>query len=105
MSNNSPKLSLIVTVYKNISYLEMVLLSVERQTLKDIEVIVAEDNDGEEMKNFIAEQQKKFSFPIFHVSQEKKGFRKNRILNEAIRITHAKYIQFVDGDSVLQKNY
>jgi cellulose synthase/poly-beta-1,6-N-acetylglucosamine synthase-like glycosyltransferase len=102
---NSPSVSLIISVYDNISYLEMVLISVSRQTFHDFEVIIAEDNNGAEMKKFVQKQQQKFSFPIRHVFQEKKGFRKNRILNEAIKISNGKYLQFIDGDSVLHKNY
>src|SRR5256885_5540037 len=103
--NKTPEISVIVSVYDNVQYLEIVLLSLQRQTFSNFEVIVAEDNNGKAMKDFILRQQKEFSFPIRHVSQEKKGFRKNKILNEAIRNSSSPYLQFIDGDSVLHKNY
>ena len=102
---HTPFASLIIAVYKNIHFLELVLCSVNEQTYKDFEVIVAEDNDDEALKKFIEEARNKYGFPIQHVYQEDKGFRKNKILNQAVIVSRGEYLHFIDGDSLLNKNY
>ena len=37
---------------------------------------------------------------IIHLTQEDKGFRKNKILNEAIRTDKTGYMIFIDGDCI-----
>ncbi len=105
MTSKTPFTSLIVAVYKNTQYLRMVLLSIERQSFKDFELIVAEDDEDPNMKSFIEKSQKEFSFPIIHVHQPDNGFRKNAILNTAVKISKGEFLQFIDGDSVLQEHY
>jgi len=95
-----PLISLIVAVYKNIDALRLVFQGLERQSFKNFEVIVAEDNNSSEMAEFIVAQQQKNTFPIKHVSQEDIAFRKCRILNEAITLASGDKIVFLDGDCI-----
>lgn len=99
------KISLIVSVYKNIKYLELVLQSIQLQTYKNFELIVAEDNNGSEMKEYLNNKRENFVVTIQHVFQEDKGFRKNKILNEAIRVSTGEFLVFVDGDCILHRNF
>lgn len=100
-----PDVSLIISVYKNIDFLELVLKSLDYQTLKNFEVIIAEDNIGEEMNKFIKQQKELYHFNLKHVRQEDKGFRKCKILNEAIRASDSDFLVFIDGDCILHKKF
>ena len=103
--SSAPYTSVIVAVYKNVPFLELVLLSLERQSYRNFEVIIAEDDEDSNMKNFIITARNNFSFPILHVHQPDEGFLKNKILNKAVLAASGKYLQFIDGDSVLHHNY
>jgi len=99
------KISLIISFYKNFSALELVFKSLLKQTFKDFEVIIAEDDNNFETKKFIELQQKNVFFEIKHVNHlEKLGFRKTLILNEAVKISRGEILVFIDGDILLHKN-
>lgn len=104
-SKEKIKISLIISVYKNMDFLDLVLESVGLQTFKDFEVIIAEDADSEEMKKFIENKSKIYDFTIKHVFHEDKGFRKNKILNEALRVAGGEFVVFIDGDCILHKDF
>lgn len=99
------KISLIISVYNKYDYLECVLNSIEKQTYRNFEVIIAEDCQKIEMLEHLNEWKKKYNFLIKHVSQEDIGFRKTKILNKAILKSEGKYILVIDGDCVLHKQY
>ncbi len=44
-------------------------------------------------------------FPIQYVSQPDQGFRKSKILNQAIRISSAPYLIFIDADCIPHRNF
>ncbi|MBO5987853.1 MAG: glycosyltransferase [Paludibacteraceae bacterium] len=95
--------TVIIAVYKNVAALEIVLKSLERQTYKNFEVIVAEDGNCEEMANFISSYSS--DFPIQHLTQEDDGWNKNAILNKAIVAAKTDWLIFVDGDCVLHSRF
>lgn len=98
--------TVIISVYKNVKALGLILQSIARQSvLVNVEVIIAEDNNGEEMRLAVASWQQEFSFPIIHVCQPDEGFRKCKILNEAINNSLGDYLIFMDGDCVLHKHF
>jgi glycosyltransferase involved in cell wall biosynthesis len=99
------KISLIISVYKNIDFLDIVLRSVDRQSYKNFEVIIAEDNDGREMADFLALVRKKYSFDIIHVFHEDTGFRKTRILNKAVKVSTGDFLVIIDGDCMMHRNF
>jgi len=92
------KVSVIIPTYKDIVALKLILDALSYQTYKDFEVIVAEDDNLEETKRFI--QNYKSDYKIKHFSQEDKGNRKPKIVNTAIKNSDAKYIIFIDGDTI-----
>lgn len=103
MQTFHPKATLIISVYKNTTFLEAVLLSVEKQTWKDFEVIISEDGDSAEMRDFVAKV--KLSMPILHLTQEDLGWRKNLALNRAIQAAKADWLVYIDGDCVLHPRF
>jgi glycosyltransferase involved in cell wall biosynthesis len=100
-----PHLSLIIAVYKNIAALDLIFKSLERQSFKTFEVIVAEDNDEVDMFNFIKNARKTHDFTIKHITQPDNGFRKCKALNEAIRQSETDYLVFIDGDCLLHPKF
>jgi glycosyltransferase involved in cell wall biosynthesis len=97
--------SLIISVYKNVKALRLILKSLEKQRFKNFEVIIAEDNDGAEMKAFIEVYSQKSAFPILHLSQPDRGFLKNKALNRAVVASSSPYLIFIDGDCVLHPHF
>ena len=90
--------SVIIAVYKDIEALELILEALKRQTYKKFEVIVAEDNDAEEMKECISKYSQ--DLQIRHTYQEDRGIRKTRSLNNAILASRGEYLIFIDGDCI-----
>jgi GT2 family glycosyltransferase len=54
--------------------------------------------------DFLRQKRAKFHFPILHVSQEDKGFRKCAMLNKAITAASGDKIVFLDGDCIPHKH-
>jgi cellulose synthase/poly-beta-1,6-N-acetylglucosamine synthase-like glycosyltransferase len=98
-------ISLIISYYKRLDFLELILLSLDKQSYRDFEVIVAEDNDEPQTVLFINKARSKYSYNIQHVSHEDIGFRKTRILNSAIRTSKGEQIVFIDGDCILHRHF
>jgi len=94
------KATVIIAFYKRLDFLGLLLDGLEHQTFKEFEVIVAEDNNASETISFLEIAVEKYSYPIFHVYQEDIGFRKNKILNAAVKIAHSDKLIFLDGDCI-----
>lgn len=97
------KASIIISVYKNVRALQAVIRSLLLQTEQDFEVIISEDGQDAAMADYI--QQAHFPWPMHHLTQEDTGWRKNRALNNAIRIAKSDWLIFIDGDCVLHPRF
>lgn len=96
---------MIVAVYKRADFLELVLTSLEQQTYKNVEVIIAEDDQSETIRHLVHRRKENFPFTIKHVSQSDRGFRKNKILNKAVLASDGGLLIFIDGDCILHKEF
>lgn len=105
MPDKSPLLTLIVAVYNRPDILQLIFAALDRQRLTEFEVIIADDGSGKAVKEAIIAAQGTYNYPIFHVWQEDQGWRKNKILNEAIRTSHTDYLVFIDGDCLPARNF
>jgi glycosyltransferase involved in cell wall biosynthesis len=99
------KVSLIIAVYKDVEALELILDSCSQQSYADFEVIVAEDGESKEMKEFITLARQKYTFEILHTTQEDNGVQKSRSQNNGIRASRGEYLIFIDGDCLLYSNF
>ncbi len=97
------KTALVISVYKNTRDLEVVLRSIEQQSVNNFEVIISEDGQSQEMKDFVSNYQG--SLHLIHFTQEDNGWQKNKSLNNVIRNTDADYFIFIDGDCVLHPDF
>ena len=59
--------SLIIATYNWHQALELVLLSVSKQTILPDEIIIADDGSNKETKNLVEKYQKKLKITIKHV--------------------------------------
>ncbi len=92
--------TIIISFYKKINYLELVLASLENQSFKNFEVIIADDGSDENTVSKLELLINQVTFPTLHVWHEDKGFRKNKILNEAVKASNSDYLIFIDGDCI-----
>lgn len=104
------KLSLIITTYNNPIFLEMVLLSLQHQQLREIncnniEVLIADDGSKIDTKHVVEKYQEVLPFNLIHVWHEDKGFRASAIRNIAVTKSSGEYLVFIDGDCILQADF
>ena len=93
-------LTLVISVYNSVRYLNFVLTALQRQSTNDFEVVIADDGSGTEVGQLVELFRRDAPFPVNHLWQPDEGFRKTKILNQAIRASRTNYLVFVDGDCV-----
>lgn len=101
----SPVLSLVIAVYSKPEILRLVLAACDRQSMREFEVIVADDGSGPAVAEAVRESQHLYSFPIIHLWHEDAGWRKNIMLNNAIRAAQTDYLVFIDGDCLPSRHF
>ncbi len=94
----TPKATVIISIYRDIEALELILCALEQQTVKQFSVIVSQDGVAPEVANYLSGR--KSPLLIQHLTQPDSGFRKNRALNRAILEATAETLIFIDGDCV-----
>lgn len=99
------KVSVIVAVYKDVEALNLIFQSLESQTYRNFEVIVAEDGESEMMKTAITKAISQYSFEMVHTTQKDIGVRKSRSQNNGIKASSGEYLIFIDGDCILYRNF
>lgn len=95
----SLKSSLIISVYKDVAALRVILAAVELQTASHFEVIVSEDGESVEMRALLAGYRSE-RFGIKHLTHQDCGFRKTTALNRAVLAAESDHLIFIDGDCV-----
>ena len=91
------KVSIIIAVYKDVEALELIIESLKNQTYKNFEVVIAEDGNCDEMKEYISTIE---DLEIKHTTQDDVGIRKTRSLNNGILVSSGEYLIFIDGDCI-----
>jgi glycosyltransferase involved in cell wall biosynthesis len=100
------ELTVIISYYKALDNLKLILSALAKQSDNNFEVIVSEDDFNEETMEFLSQCRKLYEFPITHTYQkEDKGFRKNEILNKSILQSKTEKLVFIDGDCVPHKYF
>ena len=90
--------SVIISVYRDIQALSLILQALSRQTIQGFEVIISQDGDDIEVINFVRDVDT--TFPVIHLTQPDQGFQKNRALNRAILAANSERLIFIDGDCI-----
>ncbi len=100
------KISLIIAFYKNIPALSLILRALDGQSYRNFEVVVAEDDNNPRTVAFLEAEKHKHAFGIKHLFQAAdRGFRKNEMLNRAIRQANGDLVVFLDGDTIPHKHF
>jgi len=92
--------SFIISFYKKIDILQMILEALERQSVTDFEVIIADDGSPDDVVKKMQEAMTRSKLSIQHIWHEDLGFRKTIILNRAILASRTDYLIFIDGDCI-----
>ncbi len=104
-SERTANISIIISIYNHIDWLEMIFVMLERQTFKQFEVVLADDGLNEESVAKIKKLIARSSFPVKHIWQEDDGWRKEIALNKAVVAASAPYLIFIDGDCIPDKHF
>ncbi|MCG2792840.1 MAG: glycosyltransferase [Weeksellaceae bacterium] len=97
----SIKVSVIVPVYNVELYLEKCLLSLVRQTLQEIEILVINDGSRDYSQQIIDKFQERYPDKIFGFSKDNGGLSDAR--NYGIERAKGQYIGFVDSDDYVSE--
>lgn len=97
------KATIIISVYKNVRALQLILESLRVQTCKDFDIIISEDGEDASMRQFV--EQYDWFCEYKHLTQTDVGWRKNRALNRAILAANNEWLIFIDGDCVVHHRF
>lgn len=103
--NSFPKTSLVTPTYNWPEALELLLLSIKKQSVLPDEVIIADDGSRKETKDLIDRFKEDFPIPIHHIWHEDIKNRKPMIMNKAIANANFEYIIEIDGDIIMHKDF
>ena len=98
-------ISILLATYNWPQALKLCLESLATQTDHHFEIIIADDGSTESTKQIINAFQSTHSLSITHLWQEDQGFRKTKILNQAIEAAKGDYLIFLDGDCLVQPDF
>ncbi|MBI3543621.1 MAG: glycosyltransferase, partial [Deltaproteobacteria bacterium] len=82
---SKPLASLIMTTYNAPRHLELALAGLQIQTEKNFELHIADDGSTSETSDVVEQFMQRAPFPVVYSWQQDLGYRKTKILNEAIR--------------------
>lgn len=97
------RISVVVTTYEQPGWLEKVLWGYAAQTIRDFELIVADDGSGAETRAVVESARAELP-ALKHVWHPDDGFRKTEILNKAILAADTEYLVFTDGDCIPRRD-
>lgn len=100
------KVSVIISYYKALENLKLILAGLHRQSDMRFEAIISEDDNNPETIAFLSTHSGDYDFPIVHVNQAKDlGFRKTMMLNKSIKASSTDFLIFIDGDCIPAKHF
>ncbi|HSW38586.1 MAG TPA: glycosyltransferase [Acidobacteriota bacterium] len=91
------KVSLIIAVYDDVGALDLIMSALRHQTYGNFEVVVAEDGESPAVRDYVGSIR---GLDVRHTTQEDRGIRKARSLNNGIIAGSGDYLVFLDGDCV-----
>jgi GT2 family glycosyltransferase len=92
-------IEVIMAAYNNVQDMGLVLKGYLNQKDKDFSICIADDGSKNAVKALVDEYDK-LGLNIRHIWQEDQGFRKAKIVNEAISTSKSKYIILTDNDCI-----
>jgi glycosyltransferase involved in cell wall biosynthesis len=105
MKEPSVSVSVILSTYNAVAWLEKVMWGFNAQTFRNFELVIADDGSGPETAVLIEQMRSTVFYPIQHIWQEDEGFQKSRILNKALTAAQGTYIVMTDGDCIPRADF
>jgi hypothetical protein len=100
-----PHTSVVISIYNQPRALELSLTGYLRQSDLDFELFVADDGSDAEVKALVDRFRSAAPFPIRHVWQENRGYRRAKIANTAVRESAGRLILLSDGDCIPHRDF
>ncbi len=97
--------TIIITFYNKTNILRLVLAGFERQSVKDFEIIIADDGSNENTVHELQQIIRLSPLHIRHVWHPDNGWQKNLIMNKAIMAAETDYLVFTDGDCIPHRHF
>ena len=97
--------TVIVSTYNNPVWLAKCLDGFANQSVKDFDLIVADDGSTDTTRDLLDTKRNRLPFRLKHVWHKDQGFRKCKILNKALIETETDYFLVTDGDCVPKANF
>ena len=98
-------ISILLATYNWPQALKLCLESLATQTDLNFEIIIADDGSTDDTKQIIEAIKPSMPVRVTHLWQADQGFRKTRILNQAIDAATGDYLIFLDGDCITQPDF
>jgi glycosyltransferase involved in cell wall biosynthesis len=96
-----PKISVIMSVYNNESYLKDSIESILKQTYKNFEFIITDDCSTDKSASIISDYDE--SDERINFIKNKKNIGLTKSLNKMIDLARGEYIARMDGDDIAKK--
>ena len=94
--SENPKISVIIALYNAEKYINSTLISIQNQKMKDIEIIIVDDNSTDNSVKYVEDAQKKDPRINLYKNKENMGCFYSKAL--AVLKTRGKYIFLIDHD-------
>ena len=96
--SKNPKISVVISVYNGEGYLKTAILSIQNQDLKDIEIILVDDDSKDNSVNLIKEIMKTEPRIVLYQNKENKGALYTK--SKGILLSKGKYVLVLDEDDM-----
>src|SRR5262245_1846257 len=105
-SYNRPmsRVSVILSIFDQPNAFTFALIGYRRQAFRDFELVIADDGSDAETKAIVDAMKADAGFPVKHVWQENKGYRRAKIANEAVRVSEGEIVLIAGGDCIQQRD-
>ena len=97
--------SIIIGTHNDLSVIECTLAALATQSFRDFEVVLADDGSTDDYAPSLARWAARFHHGIQHVTHEKQGFRKARILNRAVKVSRFDPLIVMDMDCLPHRDF
>jgi len=98
-------ISLIISTYEQPVSLAKVLRGVSLQQRRPEEIFIADDGSAEKTRALVEDWRRSAPAPVHYLWHAHEGFRKTKLLNQAVAAATGKYLVFLDGDCVPHKKF
>jgi glycosyltransferase involved in cell wall biosynthesis len=103
-SNGSKGLSVVMSSYNQLDSLKYALKAIEMQSIKPLEVIIADDGSTDGTLEWLDSHDCNFSFELKYFTREHSGYKLATIHNDASKYVNGSRILFTNGDVMHSPN-